>query len=318
MPAKVILNPYAGRWKALKMKESVKSALSNVGIDYEFEITEFPGHGIKLASEAVRNGFSPIISAGGDGSISEVVNGIVQETLSNGLPCKVPLGIMPLGSANDLVINLGLPTSIEKSAEVIARSFTRMIDVGKVEAWDNGRQKSSSRYFDNNSAIGLEPSITLIQQKIKWLHGSLRYLTATLIGIIKNPQWSVKMDWDNGNYQGDVTLVTVGNNPLTGGLFYMTPHADPFDGQLTIVYGAIKTRRQILQILPRTMKTGSDSYVEQPLINELNVTRLLIQTDQPTPVHADGEIMLTDAYAIQYSIFPNFLPILSNENQATR
>jgi diacylglycerol kinase family enzyme len=128
---------------------------------------------------------------------------------------------------------------------------------------------------------------------------------------MKNPQWTMQLEWDDGRYQGAATLVTIGNNPLTGGLFYMTPHADPSDGLLTFVFGAIKTRRQILQILPRTMKTGADSYVEHPLIKEFNSTWLRIHADQPTPVHADGEIMLTDAHFIRYRVLPNYLPVLA-------
>lgn len=313
MIAKVILNPYAGRWKALKMQDKVMSELSKAGVNFDFVATDAPGHGTQLAAEAVRNGFNPIISAGGDGSISEVVNGLVQETLSKGLPCPVSLGIIPLGSANDLVVNLKLPISISEAATVIASGKTRNIDIGEVKAWDRNRVKSSSRFFDNNSAIGLEPSITLIQQRIKWLHGPLRYLLATLIGVLKNPQWTMQLEWDSGKYQGAATLVTVGNNPLTGGLFYMTPHADPGDGLLTFVYGGIKTRRQILQILPRTMKTGADSYVKHPLIHELNSTWLKIHADQPTPVHADGEIMLSDAHFIEYRVLPNYLPVLASE-----
>ena len=310
MTAKVILNPYAGRWKALKMQDFIKSELSLAGVDFEFIATDRPGHGTELAAEAVRAGFSPIIAAGGDGSISEVVNGIVQETLSQGLLDPPPLGILPLGSANDLVVNLGLPVSIPEAARVIAAGKTRKIDIGEVKAWDKDKSQAFSRFFDNNSAIGLEPSITLIQQRIQWLHGPLRYLLATLMGVLRNPQWTMQLEWDDGSYQGAATLVTVGNNPLTGGLFYMTPHADPSDGLLTFVYGGIKTRRQILQILPRTMKTGADSYVENPLINEFNSTWLHIHADQPTPVHADGEIMLSDAHFIEYRVLPYYLPVL--------
>ena len=310
MPAKVILNPYAGRWKALKMQDVIKSELTNAGLDFEFIATDRPGHGTELAADAIRAGFSPIIAAGGDGSISEVVNGMVRETLSEGLPHPVPLGILPLGSANDLVVNLSLPVTIPEAVKVVAAGKTRMIDLGEVRAWDKEKGKVFSRFFDNNSAIGLEPTITLIQQRIKWLHGPLRYLLATLIGIIKNPQWTMQLEWDDGSYQGDTTLVTVGNNPLTGGLFYMTPHADPSDGLLTFVYGAIKTRRQILQILPRTMKMGADSYVEHPLIKEINGSHLRIHTDQPTPVHADGEILLSEAHFIEYRVLPYFLPVI--------
>ena len=309
MKAMVILNPYAGRWKALKLQNVVKDELTRVGINYDFMATEYAGHGIELAAQAVRDGYSPIIAAGGDGSISEVVNGILSETHSRGISEVPPLGIMPLGSANDLVINLKLPVTLPEAANVIASGIIRKIDLGEVKCWQYDEAQAQIRYFDNNSAIGLEPSITLIQQTIKWLHGPLRYLLATLIGIIKNPQWTMDMEWDDNMYQGPATLVTIGNNPLTGGLFYMTPHADPYDGLLTFVYGAVKSRRQILQILPRAMKTGPDSYVEHPLIHEQNCTYLRIHANQPTPVHADGEIMLTDAHHVEYRILPSVLPI---------
>jgi diacylglycerol kinase (ATP) len=312
MTAKVILNPYAGRWKALKMQDFIKSELTRAGIDYDFIATDGPGHGTELAADAVRAGYSPIISAGGDGSISEVVNGMVKASLSQELSQPIPLGILPLGSANDLVVNLKLPLTIPEAVGVIARGNTRRIDIGEVKAWNKDKSQVSSRFFDNNSAIGLEPSITLIQQRIKFLHGPLRYLLATLLGVLKNPQWTMQLEWDDGNYQGAATLVTVGNSPLTGGLFYMTPHADPSDGLLTFVYGAIKTRRQILQILPRTMKIGPQSYVEHPLIHEFNGTWLRIHSDQPTPVHADGEIMLTNAHFIEYRVLPYYLSVLAS------
>jgi YegS/Rv2252/BmrU family lipid kinase len=311
MTAKVILNPYAGRWKALKMQDVIKTELTNAGIDYEFVATEQPGQGTRLAAESVQAGYCPIIAAGGDGSISEVVNGMVQSSTSMGSSISVPLGIIPLGSANDLVVNLGNPVPIPEAVQIIKSGNTRLIDLGRVKAWSDDETKAYTRYFDNNSAIGLEPSITLIQQQIKWISGPIRYLLATLIGVIKNPQWTMELEWDGGSYQGSATLVTVGNNPITGGLFYMTPHADPGDGKLTFVYGAIKTRWQILQILPHTMKTGPESYVEHPLIHEINCTRLNIHANQPTPLHADGEIMLTNAHFIEYTILPKYLPILA-------
>ena len=93
----------------------------------------------------------------------------------------------------------------------------------------------------------------------------------------------------------------------------MAPHADPFDGLLSIVYGSMPTRRKILQLLPRTMKTGLESYVEHPDIHELNVDRLIIHTDQPTPVHADGEIMFERTNRIEYQILAGYLPILMDE-----
>lgn len=306
MVAKVILNPYAGRWLALKRKAEVEAALRSAGIEYELVITQGPGHGLELAKQAVLEGYSPIISAGGDGSVSEVVNGMVQAAQSSKDQDLPPLGILPLGSANDLVVNLGLPLDLAQAARAIVNGKIRRMDLGQVTLLPEGK----SRFFDNNSAIGLEPSITLIQQRIKRLRGVTRYLVATLIGIAHNPLWTVYMEWEGGEYHGRANLVTVGNNPLTGGLFYMTPHADPFDGLLTIVYGYVPNRLNILRVLPMTMKPGAGNYVEHPAIHEFHSPWLRIRTEPATPVHADGEIQSENVQEVHYRILPGHLPVL--------
>ncbi len=309
MTAKIILNPYAGRWRGRQKQGEIEAAMKSVGMDYELVMTEAPNHGIELAYQAARNGYSPIISAGGDGSVNEVMNGIVSAAMDTRKEPSV-LGILPLGTVNDLMVNLRLPTTIPEAVKVIAGGYTRKIDLGEVVAWDLERKKTKKRLFDNNSAVGLEPSITLIQERIPWLRGSIRYILAALMGVAKNPQWTMHLQWDGGEYHGKATLVTVGNNPLTGGVFYMAPHADPFDGKISCVYGYMPTRLQILRVLPKTMKAGGGNYVEHPAIHEVNVTWLKIHTDQPTPVHADGEIQFSATQDIEYKVLPEFLPVL--------
>ncbi len=317
MPAKVILNPYAGRWKALRMREQLEAELNKAEIAYDLVQTQAPRHGIELAAQATLDGYSPIVSAGGDGSISEVVNGVVRASQDRGIS-PPPIGVLPMGTANDLIVNLKLPLDLAQAVSVIAGGYTRSIDLGKITAWDIDGTTSQTRFFDNNSAIGLEPSVTLIQQEIKWLRGTLRYLLATIIAIIRNPQWTMHLQWSGGEYHGPSTLVTAGNNPLTGGLFYMAPHADPYDGLLSIVYGSMPNRRKILQLLPRTMKPGPGSYVEHPDIHEINVDWLKITTDQPTPVHADGEIMFERSQRLEYQILANYLPILIHDPSTSK
>jgi YegS/Rv2252/BmrU family lipid kinase len=306
MTAFVILNPYAGRWKAQQKREEVEKTLREAKIDYKIVATEHPGHGSELAATAVREGFSPVISAGGDGSISEVVNGMLQGAGSPEDNQSIPFGVIPLGTANDFSVNLHLPLDIPAAIQVIARGEPRNIDIGEVCF---GTEKHR-RYFDNNSAIGLEPSITLIQQRITRLRGVLRYLVATLIGVYHNPQWTMQIDWEGGRYQGMANLVTVGNSPLTGGLFYMTPHASPYDGLLTFVYGAVPTRLKILSILPKTMKPGEGSYVEHPSIREIHSPWVRIHSETPTPLHADGEIQSETVQDLEYRVLPACLPVL--------
>ena len=312
MTAKIILNPYAGRWKGLQKRDEVESTMKSMGMNYDLVLTDAPNHGTELAYQAVKNGYSPIISAGGDGSVSEVMNGIVSAAQESHTEA-VTLGMLPLGTANDLMVNLDIPTDILGAAKVIAAGRARRIDLGQVTAWDTSHKNNKIRYFDNNSAIGLEPNVTLIQQRISWLRGSLRYIVATLAAVVKNPQWKMHLEWEGGEYSGPVTLVTAGNNPLTGGVFYMAPHADPFDGLLNCVYGYIPSRIQILRVLPRTMKAGVGNYVEHPAIHEIDVTWLKIHTDQPTPLHADGEIQFEATQDIEYRILPDYLSVLMHE-----
>lgn len=301
MTAKVILNPYAGRWQGQARKEELEASLREVGVDFDLEVTDGPGHAIDLAQQAVEHGFNPVIAAGGDGTYNEVVNGIAAANNNDG---SIIFGVLPLGSANDLVDNLKLPKDLPSAARVIADGQFRMMDLCKV----------NDRYFDNNAAIGLEPYITLIQQRITRLKGSFRYLTATLLGVIDKPQWDMDLEWDGGHYSGPVTLVTVGNSPRTGGIFFMTPHADPFDGLLTFVHGYMPTRRKILSLLPRTMKPDEGSYVEHPSIHEISSPWLKVRSVQPTPAHADGEIFSENIHDLEYRVIPQSLPILMPNN----
>lgn len=309
----VILNPYANRWNAQKRIPEVEAALKAAGISYRLQVTTGPGHAIELAAQAVREAPDAILAAGGDGTISEVVNGMAQASFAAGNDrVQVPLGVLPLGSANDFVVNLGLPGEVSLAALALSTAKYRWIDLGRVSHGSPGTGAAAPCcYFDNNSAMGLEPSVTLIQQKITFIHGTPRYLLATLIAILQNPHWTVHLEWEGGAFDGPVSLVTVGNNPLTGGLFYMTPHADPSDGKLTFVYGYMRTRLEVLRLLPRTMKPAAGSYVEHPAIHEVHSPWLRIRTDQPTPLHADGEIQSTAAREISYTILPGCLPVLA-------
>ena len=299
MTAKIILNPYSNRWNAKARWPEAEAALKAAGVDFELAVSDHPRHIIELAEQAARQGFSPIIAAGGDGTIGEVVNGLARAAKSE-KELLGPFGILPLGSANDLVDNLGLPRDLNAAAQVIAAGKTRRMDIGYVNGF----------YFANNSAIGLEPYITLVQQRITWIKGMMRYLVAAVRGIWDNPQWTAKIEWDGGQYEGPALLVTVGNGPRTGGVFFMAPHADPFDGKLTFVYGYRRTRGQIFRLLPKTMKPGKGSFVEMEGIHEQQATWVKIHVDGPAPAHVDGEIFSEGIQDLEYRIYPSRLQIL--------
>jgi diacylglycerol kinase family enzyme len=148
---------------------------------------------------------------------------------------------------------------------------------------------------------------------MKRVKGVLRYLLATLVAIARNPQWQMDLEWDGGEYHGPVTLVSVGNNPRTGGIFYTVPNASPFDGKLSFVYGHVPTRLEILRTLPKLMKPNVGNYTEHPAVHEVHTSWLRIHTEPSTPAHTDGEIFDLAIQDLDFQISPASVPILLPE-----
>lgn len=299
MKIKVLLNPYSNRWNSQRRWAEAESALRDAGLDFDLSVSEHADHLVDLAADAVKGDFSTLIIAGGDGSIGEVVNGAARRW-DEKTSFPVTLGILPLGTANDLGDNIGIPRDLVAAAKVIANRKTRGVDLGKC----------NERYFLNNSGAGLEPYVTTKQEKIKWISGVPRYLLAAVQGIMDKPSWRARLEWDGDSYEGPLSLVSIGNGYRTGGIFYMTPHADPFDGKLTFMYAYRGTRLGLFQALPRAMKSGEGSLVEMDGIHEVHCTRLKIHLDKPSPVHTDGELFDRWQTDLEYKVFPTTVQML--------
>ena len=298
MTAKVILNPYSNRWNSQKRWSEAESALKAAGVDFHLAVSEKKGQIVGLAEQAALQRFSPIIVAGGDGSVGDAANGLMRAAQAANIPMP-PLGLMPTGSANDIAYALGLPTDLKQAAKVIAAGKTRAMDLGKL----------NDRYFVNNSAAGLEPYVTLKHEKIHWIKGMARYLVAAVQAIMDKPEWNGVVTWDGGEHAGKFSMISVGNGRRTGG-FFMTPHADPFDGNLTLAFGYRATRLGLFQALPRAFNEDKGSYVEMEGMRELHTTGVSIHLDQPSPAHTDGELLPQWIQDFDYQILPGCLNII--------
>jgi len=298
MTIKVILNPYSNRWNAQRRWVEADLALRKAGVEFDLSVSEHAGQILDLAADAVQKGFSTIVVAGGDGSIDEVING-AGRGWNETSPFPITLGLIPLGTANDLFDNIGMTKDLVSVAQVIADGKTKPIDLCKC----------NERYFVNNSGAGLEPYTTIKQEKITWISGVPRYLVAAIQGILDNPTWNARMEWDDGSYEGPVTLVSVGNGARTGG-FFMTPHANLYDGELTFTYGYRRTRLSMFLTLPSALKSGAGNITEQEGIHELNCTYLRIHFDHPSPAHTDGVLFDSWLTDFDYKIYPSAINIL--------
>jgi diacylglycerol kinase family enzyme len=170
MAGTLIINPYSGRWKGRAARPEIDDALRAERLQIETRESQHSGEVLELARSAAQAGQAPLLVAGGDGTVGEVINGLYQANPDGVLG---PIGIFPLGTANDLVVNLGLPTEPAAIAAAVRRGKTRRIDLGRVNGW----------VFDNNSAVGLEPVVTLYNTRMRRLRGIVRYLVAALRAI---------------------------------------------------------------------------------------------------------------------------------------
>lgn len=297
MKIQIILNPYAKRWQAKAQIPAVEVACRAADLDYELMITERPGAGIALAKQAAESGCDAVVAAGGDGTINEVVNGLLQA--AKGRP-TIPLGILPLGTANDFHLMAGLPPGLEASTQVIANGHTRQIDAGLVS------DGAAQRFFINNSAVAMEPMVTLENMRMTRLSGEIRYLVALVRAIVKLKAWQMHIDWDEGGYKGPAYLLSVCNSPRTGG-FMMAPGAMIDDGRFNFVFAPEVPKRTVLAVLVRLMQ---GKHIYHPAVTYGTTTQLSINSAPGTPIHADGEIVSESAAVVHYELLPGIVTLL--------
>jgi diacylglycerol kinase (ATP) len=294
MKLKIILNPFANRWGCQAQIETLRRLLAESNVSYDLAVTEAPEEAITIAENAVREGFDAIAAAGGDGTINEVINGILRATPQGP---TIPFGIIPLGSANDFNRIAGLPETIEGALGVITAGHTRQIDAGKV----------NERFFINNSAITMEPAVTMESWKIHRISGESRYLVALIRALAHLSAWQLDVQWDGGQFQGPAYLLSVCNSERTGG-FTMAPGAQIDDGLLDMVLLPQVPKHTFVYLLLQLLQGKHTTHDE---VIFTRITKMSITSDPGTPVHADGEVFSTSETTFDYSVLPGKVTLLS-------
>lgn len=297
MTIKVILNPYANRWGAQRRLSQVKRALSEAGLAYDLHVTTQRREATQVARDAAAShDYSAVIAAGGDGTVNEVVNGLIAAAFPD--QPTVPFGVLPIGTGNDFNDMSGLPRQLVQCVEVIAAGKTRQVDAGQV----------NEHYFDNNCAVAMEPMVTIENNKITRLSGNLRYIVALVRALLKLKAWQMQIEWDGGSYDGPTYLLSVCNSPRTGGLFYMSPPARMDDGLFDFIFLPEVPKMTVLALLPRLF---SGSHIHHPKVLHGRTRHIHLSSSPGTPIHADGEVITDAAATVTYTILPNKITLLA-------
>jgi diacylglycerol kinase (ATP) len=296
---KILLNPYANRWRAKTRLSTIEAACQAAGLDFDLTLLPGPGQGRDLALLASADGYDAVVAAGGDGTVNEVINGLIA---SAGDRPTMPLGIVPIGTGNDLNDMAGLPRDITQAVQIIAQGHTRQIDAGRVVADDR------VHYFGNNCAAAMEPMVTIENIRMTRLSGNIRYIAALIKALLRLKAWQMRITWDEGGYEGPAILLSVCNSPRTGGLFRMAPQALLDDGLFDFVVAPDLPMRTILSLLPKLLK---GSHVLHPMVTYGRTTSLTIESEPGTPLHADGEVFTESANHVVYEMLPKKITLLT-------
>jgi len=273
----IVLNPAAGRGRAQKCAAAIGRLLADHDIAFRLVESTAVGDVERKARELAAGGAGRIVVAGGDGSIHEAVNGIMQ---AGG---GAALGVIPLGTGNDFAKAAAVPLEFERATRLLAGRLAdgvqaRRVDLGQV----------NDRYFANSVGIGFDARINEIARGNRLPGGALNYLVAVFQGMwegVITP--AIRMEYDGAAYSGAVTLVEACNGATVGGMFRIAPAASNHDGLLDLVFVAPVSRWRIVGLLPRLL---NGSHLGAREVSHARVTRIRLVADRPVPAHLDGEV----------------------------
>lgn len=298
--AKLICNPTAGRGQAGRLLSDVRAFLQHQGVETDLALTRSAREATTLASQAVATGFPLIIAMGGDGTLQEVGQGLIDaQPGTNETRSAACLGVIPVGTGNDFAKMLAATPDWRAACTRIAAGKTRRVDVGRI----NGR------VFLNNVGIGFDAQVGIEAQKIQWLRGQAVYLAALARNMLlsyRTPEVSVYLDDEQVNQS--ITLLTIGNGRCSGGGFWLTPQAEVDDGYFDICLVRGLSKLQMLALVPKAMQ---GTHVTAEPVRMTRARKIAITSADPLPVHADGEILYTDAHELTVELLPAALAVVA-------
>jgi diacylglycerol kinase (ATP) len=302
----IIVNPIAGRGFAEIAIPQIEAGFQKHDLQYDLVRTERPWHAADLAEQAGRDGYDVVVTASGDGTANECLNGLMR--LGRASKSKPAFSILPVGTGNDMAYGLGMRGNLDESIAALAKNYRQRIDVGIVKGGDY----PDGRYFANGVGIGFDAAVGFVAVKIRWARGLLAYLIAVIQTIFiyyKAP--TVEITYNNISYTQPALMVSVMNGQRMGGGFYMAPQSELDDGHFDLCIAANPKRARIFGLIPYFLKGTQAS---QPEITTGRTDRIKVVARQGSlPAHCDGETLCEAGSALTVQILPGALDFVTME-----
>lgn len=293
----VIVNARAG--KGARNPQEFEKLLGDAGLEHEAHVTQRRHHAVELARQAIDEGFRYIVAVGGDGTIHEVVNGMMGPDGARNP--EAVLGVVSAGSGADFARTFGLPDAIADGVDHLLGEATMDIDVGRVTFTTEGGE--ASEWFANIAEAGIGADVVRRAERLPRRLGRSRYLVGfwMTLGAFKPAQGTVQCD--EHTYEGRIANLVVANCQFFGGGMHVAPKAAPSDGRFDVLIQVGSKADYVAAI--RKMFRGT--HIPSPVIKEFRGQRVQVNTRTPLGVEADGELLGTTPAT--FSIVPSVLRI---------
>lgn len=313
-PVRVVLNPASSSGKAGRLRHRIETYLSGRGIEFDLRLTRGPGHAVDLAREAVEAGVQTVVAVGGDGTVHEVVRGLLGSSIDerspegkggSALDERPSLAVVPVGTGNDFYRMVGTSGEPEDALTVLERGRRRLFDVGVVR-WEGG-----CRPFVNLLGVGVDVEVLRRREGFRHLRGLAQYLTALLVAVLRFRPFEVRIRIDDREeIAGRAHLAAITVGPSAGGGFLLNPGATPDDGRLDLCFVDALSYLEVVRYLPRIVR-GNHQDLDVVRLRRLRRARIERSDGRPLEFELDGELMDDPVSWLEVSIEARCLPVLA-------
>lgn len=279
--ARIIYNPSSGREAIQRDLLDIMKVYEKAG--YETSIYETTPKAFSARDEARRaaeDGFNLIVAAGGDGTVNEVVNGI------SSLKTRPLMAVIPSGTTNDYARALKIPRDdLVESAKTINRHETIKMDIGEITSGN-----AQLNYFMNIGALGTLSELTYeVPSMLKTLYGYLAYITKGAELITRIQSVPVRITYDGGQFEGDVSMILLALTNSVGGFEKIVPDAKLDDGKFSLLIVEKSNIAQLFNLITKALNNGS--HIKDKLVTYIKTSEVKVEplSNDKMKVNLDGE-----------------------------
>lgn len=274
MTLAVLVNPIAGRGRAVRAADIAVARFRDAGADVAVRTGASIDEMRILATQAVATRPDAVVVVGGDGTLAAILDEV--------LDARIPVGLIPAGTGNDLARTLGVPRDPVRAAEIVLRGSPRVIDVGEAES--GGRVAR----FLTVAALGFDASVAARTNRMRYPRGSLRYVLAIAIEFVhlRTFDFTIAIDGRPAEHLPGL-LIAIANTGSYGGGIRIAPEADHADGRFDIVRAGPIRRGRLLRLLPKLLR---GRHLGLPDVAFVRAERLEVSGEGIIAI-ADGEVV---------------------------